>query len=93
VLFRPERGHDFAPHRNLVEKNRIIDSGAENGVAVDVQGETESVTIRNNQIRETRQPMQRIGIRLGAQTSDIRLVDNQIEGFATPLADLRTARG
>lgn len=93
VLFRPERGRDFAPHRNLVEKNRIIDSGADDGIAVDVQGQTESVTIRDNEIRETRKPLQRIGIRLGAETSDIRLADNRIEGFATPVADLRTARG
>lgn len=93
VVFRPERGRAFAPHRNLLEKNRIVDSGPADGVAVDVQGQTESVTIRANEIRETRAPSQRIGIRLGAETSDMRLDDNRIEGFATAVADLRTARG
>jgi hypothetical protein len=91
VLFRAERGRDFAPHRNLLERNRIVDSGPADGVAVDVQGETEAVIVRANQIRETRAPMQRVGIRLGAETSDIRLADNRIEGFATAVQDLRTA--
>src|SRR5262245_33208938 len=45
VLFRPERGQAFAPHRNRVEKNRIVDSGPDDGVGVDVQGETESITL------------------------------------------------
>lgn len=93
VIFRPERGRDFAPHRNLLERNRIVDSGPADGVAVDVQGETEAVTIRDNDIREGRAPLQRVGIRLGAETSDIRLADNRIEGLATAVQDLRSGRG
>ena len=89
VLFRPERGKDFAPHRNRLEQNHVEDSGPEDGIAVDVQGETESVTISGNRIVETRSPAKRIGVRLGAETRDIRLADNQITGFATPVADLR----
>ncbi|MGH7137547.1 MAG: hypothetical protein ACREHD_17515, partial [Pirellulales bacterium] len=82
VLFRPERGKDFAPHRNRLERNRIVDSGAEKGIGVDVQGQTEAVTIERNEIRETRQPMDRIGVRIGADTRDIRLAENRIEGFS-----------
>lgn len=89
VLFRPERGAAFAPHRNQLVKNRILDSGDERGIAVDLQGEVESVTIRDNDIRETRQPMQRIGIRLAAGTKNIQLADNRIEGFAKSIEDLR----
>jgi nitrous oxidase accessory protein NosD len=89
VLFRGESGKAFAPHRNRVENNRISDSGPDDGVGIDVQGETESVTICKNELRETRQPLKRIGVRLGAQTKDIQLSDNQIEGFAVPLADQR----
>jgi nitrous oxidase accessory protein NosD len=89
VLFRPERGKAFAPHRNRLEKNRILDSGPANGIAIDVQGETESITLLGNQLRETRQPMDRIAIRVGAQTRDIRLTDNQFDGFSVTLADLR----
>ncbi|MFN0196930.1 MAG: right-handed parallel beta-helix repeat-containing protein [Planctomycetaceae bacterium] len=82
VLFRPERGKAFAPHRNRLEKNRIINSGPESGIAVDVQGETESVIISENEIQETREPMQRIGIRVGKETRDIKLVDNTFEGLS-----------
>jgi hypothetical protein len=88
VLFRKERGRAFAPHRNRLENNRIIDSGAEEGIGVDVQGETESVTIADNDIRETRRPLKRTGVRIGANTSDIRLVENRIVGFANDVADL-----
>lgn len=89
VLFRPERGKDFAPHRNRLEKNRIVDSGPENGVAIDVQGLTEQVTIAGNEIRETRAPMSRIGIRLGKETSAIKLADNHFSGLMREVEDLR----
>jgi hypothetical protein len=81
VLFRPERGADFAPHRNRLERNVIVDSGAEQGVAVDVQGATSDVTIAANDLRETRGPAERVGIRLGPETKNIRLSENRITGF------------
>jgi hypothetical protein len=89
VLFRPERGKDFAPHRNRVQRNRIVDSGPDNGVGVDVQGQTEAITIEGNEIRETREPIQRVGVRIGAETKDVTLADNRIEGFATAVARLQ----
>jgi hypothetical protein len=79
----------FAPHRNHFERNRIVDSGGEKGVAVDINGEAESVALIRNELRETRKPASRIGIRIGAETRNVRLEDNLIEGFATPLLDLR----
>jgi len=79
----------FAPHRNRIERNRIIDSGPEKGVAIDVNGETESVALIKNELRETRKPASRIGILIGAETRDIHYIDNQIEGFATAISDLR----
>ena len=79
----------FAPHRNRFERNRIVDSGGEKGVAIDINGQTESVTMTQNELRETRKPLFRIGILIGAETRDIRCVDNQIEGFATAISDLR----
>jgi hypothetical protein len=81
----------FAPHRNRIERNRIVDSGAEKGVAIDINGETEAVVIARNELRETRKPLSRIGILIGAQTRDIRCSDNQIDGFATAISDLRKA--
>src|SRR5437867_8202754 len=78
----------FAPHRNRIEQNRIVDSGSEKGVAIDINGETESVVLMKNELRETRQPLSRIGILIGAETREIRCVDNQIKGFATRISDL-----
>jgi hypothetical protein len=91
VLFRPERGKAFAPHRNQIESNRIVDSGPDDGVAIDVQGETDSILLSRNQIRESRNPMQRIGIRLGSQVGNIELVDNKFENLAVAVSDLRKA--
>jgi hypothetical protein len=91
VLFRAERGKDFAPHRNRLEKNRIIDSGPEDGAAVDVQGETQDVQIAGNDIRETRGPASRVGIRLGAKTKQIQLNGNRFAGLKQEVEDLRQA--
>jgi hypothetical protein len=92
VLFRGE-SKSFAGHRNRIENNRIIDSGPATGVGVDIQGETESITIAKNEIREAREPMSRIGVRIGAQATDVRLEENRIEGYAVAISDLRNPAG
>ncbi len=79
----------FAPHRNRFERNRIIDSGGEKGIAIHITGQTEAVVLINNEIRETRGPASRIGILIEADACDIRSKDNRIEGVATPVSDLR----
>jgi hypothetical protein len=79
----------FAPHRNRIEGNRIVDSGGEKGIGIEINGETEAVVLSKNEIRETRGRASRIGILIGAETRDIRSEDNRIDGFATPLSDLR----
>jgi hypothetical protein len=89
VLFRPERGKAFAAHRNRLEANRILESGPENGVAIDVQGETESIVLAKNELRETRGSGTRTGIRLGPKVGEVELSDNRIEGFAVRISDLR----
>ena len=61
----------------------------DDGIGIDVQGETESVTLAHNQLRETRKPLRRVGIRIGARTCDVRLTGNTMEGFAVDLSDLR----
>jgi hypothetical protein len=83
VLFRPERGQDFAGHRNRIVGNRIADSGPTNGIAIDVGGATESIVLAGNTLAETRNPAARIAVRLGPQTKNIQLQTNQITGFAT----------
>src|SRR6059036_3771654 len=81
----------FAPHRNRFERNRIIDSGSDKGVAIDINGQTESVTVSKNELRETRGPASRIGILIAAETRDIRCQENYIEGFAVRISDLHKA--
>jgi hypothetical protein len=91
ILFRPERGEGYTAQRNRVERNRIIDSGGDDGIGVDIQGVTASNTIARNQIRETRGAASRIGIRIGKEAGQNDLVDNTIEGVAVPVSDLRGA--
>lgn len=91
ILFRAERGRDFAGHRNRIEKNRIVNSGSTNGAAIYVRGATESIMIIGNEIVETREPAERVAVRLGPETKDIVVQDNQVTGFATTVQKLSEA--
>lgn len=90
ILFRnDDRGRDFWANRNTVEDNRVINSGGPDGVAIDVQGKTHDVVLAKNELLETRRPMNRTGIRIAAEATNIELVSNQIEGFAVDVQDQR----
>lgn len=92
ILFRnANRGKDFWANRNLIEKNIIENSGDENGIAIDIQGNTKDVRIIDNEIRETRASKKRIGIRIAAEAGKIELTGNKLNGFAQSIADLRTS--
>jgi hypothetical protein len=92
VLFRDEnRGKDFWANRNTLENNRIIDNGAEDGAAVEIQGKTRDLILTGNEIRDTRGPAKRTGIRIAAQVGKVALQENRIEGFAQAIIDQRTA--
>jgi parallel beta-helix repeat protein len=88
IYLRQEHGPAFAPSRNQIERNRVSDSGAESGIAVDVEGFTESVSLKGNVLTETRQPAGRIGVRISKEAKQITLADNRIEGFSIPVVDL-----
>jgi hypothetical protein len=88
VLFRPERGKDFAGHRNRLVKNRLIDNGGAKSAAIDIQGATEAIVLSDNEILETRLPAERIGVRLGRDTRDIQMKANRIEGFAKDVVQM-----
>jgi hypothetical protein len=91
VLFRDEnRGKDFWANRNTLEKNRIIDNGADDGAAIEIQGKTRDLIFTGNEIRDTRGPAKRTGIRIAAGVGTVALTDNQIEGFAQAVLDQRT---
>ncbi len=89
VLFRPERGPSFAGHRNRIERNEIVNSGGDEGVGIDIQGGTESIELIENRIVEQRGSAKRTGIRMGAETKNITLTDNRVDGVAQVVADLR----
>ncbi|MCI0623650.1 MAG: right-handed parallel beta-helix repeat-containing protein [Acidobacteria bacterium] len=92
VLFRA-LDPSSSPHRNRLAGNVILDNGGESGIGIDVQGQVETVTLARNQIRETRQPLKRIGIRIGSGTKNVKLVENRIEGFSVAVSDLRKSAG
>ncbi len=89
VLFRNERNPAFQGNRNRIENNRIHGVTGETGVGIDVLGQTNSVRIEANQIRETQTAARRIGIRIGEEARQITLVSNRIEGFSKDVLDLR----
>ena len=92
ILFRDDaRGADFWANRNLIENNRIINSGPADGVAIDITGRTKDIRIVNNILQEERRPMQRTGIRIGADAGKVVLADNTIEGFQNSVTDNRRA--
>src|SRR5690606_23735240 len=90
ILFRDDaRGQDFWANRNLIENNRILDSGGDDGIAIDIQGRTKDVTLTGNEIRETHGTAKRTGVRISSQAERIELVDNAISGFESAVVDQR----
>jgi parallel beta-helix repeat protein len=90
ILFRDEEGgKDFWANRNVVEKNRITNSGGPDDAAIDIQGETKDLKIVDNTLQETRSPMKRVGIRIDKRAARIELAKNSFEGFANNVLDLR----
>jgi hypothetical protein len=89
IFFRLEPEAAFQGNNNRIVGNRIVGIKQENGFGIDIQGQTKSVTIVGNEIRETQAPRQRVGIRIGPDAEEITLNGNQIEGFAETVVDLR----
>ena len=66
-----------------------MNSGSENGVAIDITGKTKDIQLLNNEIVEERAPLNRIGIRIGEAAGKVTLARNQISGFAHQIEDQR----
>jgi len=81
LLFRPERGPDFAGHRNRIENNKFIDNGPEGAAVVDIQGGTESVTLSGNEFVETRQGKPRVAVKQGPETKNIVVKESRLQGL------------
>ena len=52
---------------------------------------TEQVTLRGNELKETRGPARRVGVRLGPDTRRIILAENRFAGFSVDVEDKRPA--
>ncbi len=89
IYLRQEHGPTFAPSRNRIEGNRVVDSGNESGAAVEIEGVTEQVMLQGNVLLETRGAASRVGVRIGKDAKAITLSGNRIEGFSAAVADLR----
>ena len=90
ILFRDDaRGKDFWANRNVIEDNRVVNSGDGEGVAIEIQGQTKDTLIRNNIIQENRNPMKRVGIKINDGVGNVTLGENSIEGVATKIIDQR----
>ena len=92
ILFRDDdRGQDFWPNRNVIENNKITNSGGDDGVAIDIRGKTKDITINENELTESRQPMKRTAIRIGKEAGAVVMAKNKFAGFAQDVTDERTA--
>ena len=90
VLFRDDsRGKDFWANRNVLENNRIMNSGDENGIAINILGSTKDVVVARNTLGETRAPGNRQGIHIAKAVERLTLNENVIEGFDQPIVDER----
>ena len=87
LLFRESASGFRGGHRNVVEGCRFADNGfAEEGVAVDVRGETHDTEIRDCRFEAGAGGRQRIGIRIGAEARGTCLSGNDFEGLAEDVA-------
>ncbi|MBL9146101.1 MAG: right-handed parallel beta-helix repeat-containing protein [Verrucomicrobiaceae bacterium] len=81
VLFRPERGPDFAGHRNRIVKNTFIDNAPEGGAVIDIQGGTEAITISDNHFTESRGGKERLSVKCGTETKNIVVERSELRGL------------
>ena len=91
ILFRQEPNQGRCPHRNLVKNNYIINSGSNGqGIGVNIEGETEPIRLKQNQIAEKRNQPESAGVRIGPNTRDIILSNNRFLGLTVEVEDLRS---
>ena len=86
IIFRDEPNEGRCPHYNLLEDNQIINSGE---IGIDIQGETRSITLRRNQIIETRKTASHIGLQIGQKVTELTLEKNNFSGLKIETNDLR----
>lgn len=82
LLFREADSGYRGGHRNVVEGCRFVDNGfADEGVAVDIRGDTRGTEIRDCRFEAGAAGRQRVGIRIGGEARGTRLSGNAFEGL------------
>jgi hypothetical protein len=93
VLFREHPSPARDPHRNVLEGNLIVDSGAHDEcVAIEMLGTATGVVLRNNRIVDTRRKhasRNRIGIRIGEKIQELTMQGMSFVGVDTDILDKR----
>jgi hypothetical protein len=93
ILFRNEGSEFRAGHRNRIENCTIRDTGKDKaGIGIDIQGQTQDITVRNTKLENTAGGKQNTGIRIGKEAQRIVLADNAFAGCPVPIEDLRTSK-
>lgn len=77
ILFRAEEEEFQCGNRNRIENCIIRDNGGNKpGIGIDIQGQTEDITITNTKFENTSGEKQKIGIRISADAERIILKNN-----------------
>ena len=84
ILFREPRPAFRGGHRNVIESCEIRDNGfAEQGVGIDLRGETQDVIIRGNVIEDSGRGEQRVGIRIDGRATGTVTEGNRFRNLKT----------
>jgi len=90
IIFRDEPEFT-AGHRNIIQNCTIRNNGPEkNGIGIDIQGQTNDITIRNNKFENTAGGKQQTAIRINKEAKQITVQDNTFVNCPVEVDDLRT---
>ena len=90
VVFRPGHYPHQSPIDCLIEDTAIENNGpADEPLGVAVEAHSDAITLRGCVIRETRNPLRGVGVRIAETAGAVNLEDNAIEGFETDVLDRR----
>ena len=90
ILFRKDDGEFRAGSRNRIENCIIRDNGAkEAGIGIDIQGNTQDITVANTRFENAAGKNQKTAVRIGEEAQRITLQDNAFENCPVQVEDRR----
>ena len=93
IFFRADYGGLRTGDRNLIEGCLVRDNGgADNGVGIDITGETRDITIRGTRIENSSDRSGQVGIRFGEKTGKMVLESNSFVNCDVEVEDLRESK-